>query len=169
MRRLKLILMWTALIALVGCIAYAGHLVRLTYAGYCHAAEKYLTDDEKIRVALVDLLKKHPPVVMRSSVEANVFNMSPPDNPILYRNVDDFLSRNPDCCSVRYHTFPAPEMQPDVMPPLSDILTGTATRVVIVTYLVRFKDERNVEQSVKTTTYLHINNCGAPAKPWSLW
>jgi hypothetical protein len=165
-RRLKLGLMWLALAVVIGYGAYLAYLARLTYTGYCHAAEKYLTDDEKIRVALVDLLKKYPPAVIRTAVEPNVFSMSTPNTPIFYRNVNDFLFQNPNCCNVLFHTFPVPDTRPEAMPTLIAVLTGTATRVVEVTYQTRFKDAQGAEQTIMTKGYLHINNCGKSAKPW---
>lgn len=166
MRRLKFGLIF---LILGLAIAYGFYLIRLTNAGYCFAAEKYLTDEEKIRVALVDLLKKYPPSIVKKLLRPDVSSMSAPKNPIYYHDVDEFLSLNPDCCKVRFHTFAEPEMHPKEMPPFIDILMGTATRVIEVTYLVRFRDEHDAEQSVKTTDYLHITNCGTPAKPWSLY
>ena len=169
MRRLKLGLMWILFAAVLGCGVYLGYLGWLTTRGYCHAEGKYLTDAEKIRVALVDLLTKYPPAVIRKSVEPNVSIMSTPNNPIFYRDVNDFLSLNPDCCKVRSVTYPEPDVSPECIGShdLVDTLMGVATCAIEITYLVRFKDEHEAVQSIKTTGWLHISNCGTPAKPWT--
>ena len=171
MHRLKLVLMWIAFAAVLGYGVYLGYLGWLTTKGYCHAEEKYLTDDEKIRVALVDLLSKYPPAVVlgKHHPDAKLLGYLSPQNPVPYRDVDDFLSLNPDCCKVRSVTYPEPGVPPECIGShdLVDTLMGVATCTVEASYLVRFKDEHKTVQSIKTTGWLHISNCGTPAKPWT--
>lgn len=170
MRSLKLGLMWILFAAVLGCGVYLGYLGWLTTRGYCHAEGKYLTDEEKIRVALVDLLRKYPPAVVDKTVTAGQGRgRSAPVNPVRYRNVDEFLFLNPDCCKVRSVTYPELDVSPECIGShdLVDTLMGVATCAIEVTYLVRFKDEHEAVQSIKTTGWLHISNCGNPAKLWT--
>ena len=163
MRRLKLALMYIALGAVIAYGTYLGYLARLTYTGYCHAEGKYLTDEEKIRVAVTDLLTKYPPPVIQTQVEINVWHQSVPNHPIHYRDVDQFLALNPDCCKVD----PTEKFMEGGTLTLIEKLTGTATSVVEVNYLVRYRLDDGEEASIKTTSYLHITNCGTPGTPWS--
>ena len=171
MHRLKLLLIWATFAAVLGYGVYLGYLGWLTTNGYCHAQGKYLTDDEKIRVALVDLLSKYPPAVVlgKHHPDAKVLGYLSPQNPIHYRDVDDFLSLNPDCCIVGSTSGEPRVTNPEDIGPanLIETLMGTATRAIEVTYLVRFKDANDVAQSIRTTGWLHISNCGTPAKPWT--
>lgn len=143
-------------------IAYLVHLARLVDSGYCFAAEKYLTEEEKIRVALVDLLKKYPPPVIRTPVEPRVSSLSAPKNPIHYRDVDEFLSLNPDCCKVESAEL---SMEGGKLT-LLEKLTGTATDIVVVNYLVRYRDDDNTERAIKTLESLRITSCGSRGTPW---
>jgi hypothetical protein len=159
MRRL---IPWLLILALMSGLAYLGYLARLTYTGYCHAADKYLTDEEKIRVALGDLLKKYPPSVVRKPLRENVWSISAPENPIYYRDVDEFLSLNPDCCKF---TPPAVFRESDGRFTLVERLTGVATNLIEVKYWVRYLDKGNTMRAIKTTGYLYITSCGTPGDP----
>lgn len=153
------------ILVLISGFAYGVYLALLSYAGYCHAVGKYLTDDEKIRVALVDLLKKYPPSVIlrKHHPDATVLGYLPPENPIYYRDVDEFLALNPDCCKVN----PTEKFMEGGTLTLVEKLTGTATSVIEANYLVRYRREDGKEGSIKTTGYLHITSCGTRGKPWS--
>lgn len=161
MRRL---IPWLWVLTLTSGFAYFGYLGWLTNNGYCHAQGKYLTDEEKIRVALKDELKKYPPSVIRTPNDPTKGgNLTVPSNPIYYRDVDEFLSLNPDCCKVS----PTEAFTEGSTVTLLEKLTGTATSVIETNYLVRYRGEDGLEHSIKTTPSLHITNCGTPGKPWS--
>jgi hypothetical protein len=162
-RRLKRALLCIVLGAVIVYGIYQGHLARLTNTGYCHASEKYLTDEEKIRVALADLLKKYPPPVIQKQIEPNVWHQSFPNNPIYYRNTDEFLSLNQNCCKV----FPTEKFMEGGALTLVEKLTGTATSIVEVNYLVRYRREDGNAHAIKATSRLHITNCGTSGTPWS--
>lgn len=163
MRQLNRALLTLAFWVGVGCLTYLGYQARLTYLGYCHAADKFLSNDEKINAAIEELLKKYPAAVVRTSMEPNVSSLSVPIKPVHYSNPNQFLSMNPNCCKVK----PTSTYMEGGRLSLVQILTGTATNVVEINYLVRFKDEQDKPQAIKTTAYLHTNNCGAPGRPWS--
>jgi hypothetical protein len=162
MRRLNRLLVLIVIGSLITYGMYLGHLAQLSYKGYCHAAGKYLTDDEKIKIALFDLLKKYPPPVIQTPASYG-WARDTPKNPIYYHDVNSFLSLNPDCCKIK----PAEAYTEGASITLIDNIFGAATNVIEVNYLVRFKDNDNMEQSIKTLDYLHITNCGTPGQPWS--
>ena len=100
MHRLKLALIWVSLAAVLAYVAYLGYLARLNYTGYCHAEGKYLTDGEKIRMAVADELKRYPPAISSAYVGGKKLPIAA--NPIHYQDVNDFLRLNPACCSVSF-------------------------------------------------------------------
>lgn len=162
---MRRVIPWLLILMLTSGLAYLGYLARLTDNGYCHAAGKYLTDEEKIRIALGDLLKKYPPSVIlrKHHPDATVLGFLPPENPIYYRDVDEFVSLNPNCCKVR----PTETYTEGATVTLAEKLTGTATSVIETNYLVRYRGEDNLEHRIKTTVSLHVTNCGTPGQPWS--
>jgi hypothetical protein len=186
MRCMKLGLMVVLMVSAIAYGIYIGYLARLTYIGYCHTEDKHLTDEEKIAMALSDLLqkypplttlalgdllKKYPPSIDRKLIKVEEWSAAPreawhmfkPEKPIYYRDVKYFLMMNPDCCKI-YSTSTV--MEGGELS-LVEVLMGTATEIVEVNYLVRYWDEENVEKSIKTVDYLHITSCGTPGKPWS--
>ena len=165
MRRLKLGLIYIALGLVVAYGGYLCYLAWLTNNGYCHAEGKYLTDEEKVRVAVADVLRNYPPSVIlrKHHPDAIVKGFLPPESPIYYRDVNEFLYMNPDCCKVR----PTETYTEGSTVTLLEKLTGTATSVIETNYLVRYRGEDGLERSIKTTPSLHITNCGTPGKPWS--
>lgn len=164
MRRLKLGLTCIALGMFAAYGGYLCYLAWLTNNGYCHAEGKYLTDDEKIRVALIDVLREYPPSVIRTPIDPTKGgNLTVPKDPINYRDVNEFLYLNPDCCKVR----PTETYTEGSTVTLLEKLTGTASSVIETNYLVRYRGEDGLERSIKTTPSLHITNCGTPGKPWS--
>jgi hypothetical protein len=85
--------------------------------------------------------------------------MSAPKNPIYYRDVDEFLSLNPDCCKF---IPPAIFREGDGNFALVERLTGEATNLIKVDYQVRYFDEDKTVRSIKATDYLYITSCGKP-------
>ena len=161
--RLSIVWLWIGGGVIVVAVVYVTYLANFLDKGYCFAQSKYLTDDEKIRLALVNLLRKYPPAVIKTPVTQIGWGLSVPKNPIYYRDVDEFLVFNPDCCKVN----PAGKYTEGAGVTLIEQLTGTATGIVEVNYLVHYLDETNTAQSVKYVDYLHITNCGKPGQTWS--
>ena len=153
---------WSSILLVTFGIVYLGNLARLTHNGYCHAADKYLTDEEKIRVALEDFLKKYPPPVIRTPVETNVWSLSVPKKPIYYRDLNEFLSLNLDCCKF---TPPAVFREGNGQFTLAERLRGVATNLINLKYSVRYYGEDNTMRSIETTGYLYITSCGTPGDP----
>ena len=160
MRSLRSIWLWLSLISLLVFSLYLGHLVQLTQNGYCHSADKYLSDEEKIKLALVDLLKKYPPAILKNQTGVDTSSFSPPIKPIFYSNLEQFLNLNPNCC-----TFVSPQKfrEGPGQIDLIERLTNAATNLIEVKYLVRYLDGDKVPKENKTTTYLYITDCGTPA------
>ncbi len=68
----------------------------LPYSGFCLPKGRFLTDQEIIDIGARDYFQRYPPP-----------NYAPKDGsyvevvrPIAYESFEDFMSRNPNCCSV---------------------------------------------------------------------
>lgn len=130
----------------------------MNYAGYCLPAGRILTDDEKIRAAIGYLLKKYPPAAIRTPLSEKVWANSPPEHPIFYKDVDDFLAINPDCCQLT-----AQRDSTEGHPGLTQRVTGTTIGYIKIEYQVRYQ-ENGIVKSVLYDEYPPISNCGKPVK-----
>lgn len=157
--RYLIILMMVLLMALLISCIYIG---RMNYAGYCFSEGKYLTDEEKVRVAVADVLKLYPPPVIRTPVEPDVWKLSYPERPIYYRDVDEFLALNPSCCAISQ----VRNEHEGYRLGLLEKSSGKVTRFVDMNYAVRYFDAENKMQSIAVKGYLSISNCGKPVRWW---
>lgn len=163
MRRAKLTLIYIALGLLIACGAYLGNLIRLNYLGYCLEAGRYLTDEEKIRMAVTDVLKRYPPAVYPALVGTEKLRIGrPPVSPIHYLDVDDFLRLNPTCCSVSFMYRGSESIELRFLWRVA----GAPSSFVNINYLVRYLNENNDPQSEKAKTIVPISNCGKPVHWW---
>ena len=153
MRSITIALLGFVLVASSG---YGVYVARLNYQGYCFAQEKYLTDDEKLRVAIADELRLYPPIV---EVRKNGLNDGylKPKQPIYYRDVDEFLALNPGCCTLRLKRSPE---EPVLL--FREWVTGAVTSFARITYQVRFLDKDNTPKTLEHTVYPPLSNCGVP-------
>lgn len=150
-------------VAVVAIFSGAIYGARLSYNGYCFSQMRYLSDTEMKRAAISILLEKYPPSVVRRPLRDGVETMSAPSNPIRYRDVDEFLLLNPNCCQLN----PTEKYIEGGGLTLLERITGTATNVLEAEYAVRFSDGSGITRSLNTKTYVHINSCGMPGDPWS--
>lgn len=66
------------------------------YNGYCSAEERWLTEDELFAVAMRNVFHNYPPQRFRIP---GVYSKKI-TKPIQYADFEDFVNRNPDCCSL---------------------------------------------------------------------
>lgn len=163
-RTTKITMSCIALGAVIACGAYLGYLARLTYNGYCHAERKYLTDEEKIRVAVADVIRKYPPPIMQIPVSYG-WSLDIPENPIYYRDVDDFLEQNPNCCFISRMSLN--KGMDNTEPRFIERATGGVSAFVSMNYAVRYLDVSKTTKSVDVTGYLALSNCGIPVRWWN--
>lgn len=74
-------------------------LPALTYSGLCLSEMRYLSDDEKIRVAVsrvIEVLDARNRALANAGSEKDAMNQGP----LAYHSVDKFLELNPNCCAV---------------------------------------------------------------------
>lgn len=83
-------------------------ILSLNYLGFCYNQSRFLTDEEKLIIAVKDILAKETSMLgqlnrlrlldkndkRRLQLERNL-----PGEPIPYRNIDEFFALNPRVCS----------------------------------------------------------------------
>lgn len=134
------------------------------YTGYCAAEGRRLTDQEKIRIVVEQILAGYPKPgesIDRVRIENGVRKWESipkhPAHPIPYRDINEFYSMNPDCCKVtkKFH-----DGDGWVVLPVLGRITGAYSDYVTVTYNLRYRDEQGNEQQKIIKTYPVITNCG---------
>lgn len=159
--------------------------MRLNYLGFCFDKKRVLSDDEKIRIVVEEILRSYgakivdewiagPKLGEGHSIKSNKWVFGPgkrltweapdsdikelPAQPIPYRDIDEFFSLNPDCCYVTQH-YKSPYDAED-----GDIASsnpfGGKSAIVVVTYVFKYKDETGMIQNEQLVVYRTMNNCG---------
>lgn len=119
----------------------------MNYFGFCHATGRFLTDKEKIDIAIADAISSYPPPL------ASLGNY-PPKDPIPYSSIEEFRRLNPNCCTLSNSARKAPDVS------FLSRVQGTNSTYVLVDFVVRFRDERGNEVSEPAGTFSAISNCG---------
>ncbi|MDP3251151.1 MAG: hypothetical protein Q8M77_04500 [Hydrogenophaga sp.] len=142
---------------------YIANTARLNYQGYCVSERKYLSDEEKIRVAAASILAQYPPaVILRKIRDGAIEQYTPPEQPIYYRNIDEFIALNAGCCKI------IPKFSSDDrLPNLLERGTGTIYGIADITYQVRYLDNSELMQVTQARTRLPVSNCGLPKRWWN--
>nr|WP_315486112.1 hypothetical protein [uncultured Undibacterium sp.] len=144
-------------------VIYIGHK---NYNGYCFAEGKYLTDAEKVRVAVADELSHYPPEnisIYSEEWKRRQWANQLPGEPIRYRDVDDFLTQNPDCCDI---TLTRKEIEwSDI--PFADRATGAVSSFMGLKYWIRSRDSDGKIHEIKNLNYTALSNCGKPIRWWT--
>ena len=139
----------SALITLMFLVAWGN------MQGVCYGKLRPLRDEERIRFAVNHLLQNIRPGGRAFAMQGDrVVETQPPDPDFVYQGVDDFLRRNPACCSV--------------VPVMGDLghapsawsrLVGNFSGYVRIQY--RDPSDPDVAQrNVIRTSYLAVTNCG---------
>lgn len=147
-------------------IAAATAFFALNYLGFCFSGMRFLSDDEKIKVVVEQILTMYPrrdevvdmvSIVNGKQVRTRV--KRDPENPIPYRDIDEFFKLNPNCCKV------SKQVQDEggwMAADLADRMCGRVSDFVDVTYFVRYRDAHGVEQKKAIRTMPALSNCGEP-------
>lgn len=150
-------------LVLIGLLAI---WVGLNCLGFCFDKKRVLSDDEKIRIVVADILANYPKVVEgqwsippgESDGSTNWEKKFLPARPIPYLDMDEFFSLNPDCCYVTQH------YQSIYVSEGGDVggcgWFGGKSAVVVVHYLFRYQDEKGEMRTELLEHYPAMNNCG---------
>ncbi len=151
---------------LVTLVFIAGiYIARLSYTGYCFSEGKYLSDQEKLRLVVVHVLKEYPPRLIVTYSEEDKRNHAgprPSGKVIAYQDVDEFLLVNTPCCEVTK----ARKEYENSGPTFMEKLTGTVSSFVGMDYWVRYWGDAGKAKSIKTLGFYPISNCGKPTRKW---
>lgn len=151
MKYVKRIFLAVAVVAVSGFVWWAG----MNYTGYCHAEGRYLSDEERINLAITNILQTYPPVLTENAV--GVIHSKQPENSIIYADIADFKSINKNCCEILQKTNDGEGYKVSLFSKISGNISG----LVYVKYLVRYRDEKGNELSKIHEVYPAITNCGA--------
>lgn len=132
----------------------------MNYSGYCFEQSKYLSNEERIRSVIEELLEDYPPITQYSEtgigpggVTTSLFRKMPA-NPIPYSGVDEFLKENPACCELR------PYGTEGYAPSAWERFTGGTSGFVFFEYSVKFIDRYGAHRSEKINESMPVSNCG---------
>ena len=174
-------LLWLiAFLGLCGIGLALSYRAYMNYQGYCWKEGRYLTEQEKIYRSILGILREYPPAVIpvetyetnngdvaRKTISIEEikkkkwWGQTPPERPLAYNNVDDFLRNNPNCCQIRgdqnFH-----KTSEFGVPSLFDLVTDTESSYVRVRYWVRYIDDGK-EKRLQTNYYAGLSNCGKPS------
>lgn len=103
MRKLKKII----LAILLASFCYAFWWCAMNYAGYCHAEGRFLSDQEKIYSAVKYVMPHSYPRTIKRQRNISINGVIGKSDylyenkkPIKYKDEQDFLALNPDCCTL---------------------------------------------------------------------
>lgn len=147
----------TVLLVVLVIALRIGFSAGMSYAGYCFAEQKTLSDNEKIRAVVSNVLKKYPPAVALKEIRPGVPSYTVPSDPIRYKDVDEFLALNPGCCELTQSRNPEEGVGFTFM----ERLKGTASSFARIDYQVRYREDGAVK-SVISKNHFAISNCGEP-------
>lgn len=157
--RIRWIILSAAFALVVAVVSRLSFFAGMSYVGYCFPEMKVLSNEEKIRAVVENVLRKYPPAVIRTPVDGG-WSVSSPNKPIYYKDVDEFLTLNPNCCE--FTKIRDPE---EGGPYFMERLTGTVSGYARIDYQVRYWDGEGTE-SVLSKNHLAISNCGKPTRKW---
>ena len=157
------------------CTAIAG----LNYSGYCfdrynpYGKSGYLSDDERIRRNIVGVLGHYRYIrfvpeemptagipIPRNEKHARALNAKgieiSQDQLILYRDAEEFIVMNPDCCNFGRRGLYGEYSDSDILRKF----TGFSAGYFNAKYQIRYRDSNGQIQSRWTGTTFQETNCG---------
>lgn len=123
----------------------------LSYSGFCIKNMGYLSDEEKIRIAVKFILKDNK-VYKRTS---DIDNVRP------YHDVDEFLKDNPDCCQVGFKFMSCSSFFRCFELFTLPAIFGRHSDQVFIKYVSPYAEEiRDTGSYYKSKENIAITNCG---------
>lgn len=173
-RTLRWALIAVLLIPLGYCTAVGG----LNYSGYCfdrYGKSRYLSDDDRIKRGIdgvlghyrsIRFVPEEMPTSGRPAYRAREFNMKgteiSQEQLILYRDVDEFVAMNPDCCNFGPRGLYGEVGSSDFLRKI----TGDSAGFFNARYQIRYRDSNGQIQSRWTGTTFQETNCGHGVQYW---
>ena len=148
----------------------------LNYFGFCFDRMRFLSDEEKVKLAINNVLTEYPSkgfsekfyrTLPKSDQDNDLYlygngsSGGVPKHPIAYMSLEEFVSLNPNCCQVTqdYHAKYKDDLGGDSTTFWSRV-TGRKTSVVVVQYSLLYRDKAGKMQSKGMEFYSGMTNCG---------
>ena len=127
------------------CLLITFLLIGLSYSGFCFKEFRYLSDQEKINIAITSILESNRDAVVLYE-----------DNSFLYpyKDVDDFLISNPNCCEI-VNNIGTGNMD------WLDRLLGHLTAYIYIEFIGVYKNKIEKKKGI-----IAITNCGESWYPY---
>lgn len=144
-----------AIIAILGISLTSAIVLYGNFKGMCYSQLRPLSNDELIRIAAEHVVHALQPGGRAFKMQGeNLVEIQSVEPDFHYKDADDFLRRNPGCCSV----VPA-MIEYGHTPSLATRLRGRFAGYVRINYID--PTDRNVAERKKIkTSYLALTNCG---------
>ena len=160
---------WTPLPPVMVFFAYAMWWMGMNYTGYCHAKNRYLSEQEKVEAGIQFVLDGYPPSLQFARTETingvaeELVSWKIPEYPVRYKNAVEFKALNPACCElVKVINVPGEGI---IKHSILDRLSGFFSDFVIIKFKVRYVDDGQ-EKNADSSMSVSIANCG---KAWSMF
>ena len=125
----------------------------LNYSGFCFAKMRYLSNEERIRLAFNSLNSANR---LRVKIPGQGYE----DREFIkYESFDEYIAENPDCCAVS-----PPRGSPELPPPseLGRMFGYHSGEYVRIYYKVRYLDDNGRQTSQVIKVDQPQRNCGDP-------
>jgi hypothetical protein len=143
---------WAAAVAaIILLMAFDGFR---NYNGYCSSQNRFLSDAEKIHIAAT-IINNNGEVAVKVGRDVRYYKS------VRYKDADDLIRQNPNCCRVTFN-----ERSGDTPPPPSFLgrLAGLYGADVMIDGTAHYIDEQGKEQSLKRQWLVLMDHCGHTMK-----
>lgn len=143
-------------------VLYIGIHAEMDLSGYCYKQRRFLTNQEKIEIAVKEIIRSYPPVVTANITINNGKSATrwfAPKNFIPYQSSDEFFKINKDCCEVTEHRK-GDFWQKGEKLSLFEKLFGFTSSYIRIRYQVRYFDENGKLTINYVEPYIAISSCG---------
>lgn len=121
----------------------------LNYSGFCMSQGRWLSDEEKIRLAIKSLIQQDTVLIETPEKGTQQFKA------VKYTEVDQFLNKNPNCCKTEIR------VGDDFVPRnYFTAIAGKHADNIRIEYIANYLDQDNKIQSQKVKIVPLISNCG---------
>lgn len=139
----------------------------LNYFGLCYSQKRFLSDEEK-RNLVIDYIIRTEKANFEYFQSIKAMNESDgyrryieknlDDEPIPYRDIEEFLALNPNCCQVTTN-YKSIGGEGDTVSCWNRLI-GFKSSVVGIRYLKRYRDNKGIIQTKRLEIFPGISNCG---------
>ncbi len=138
-----------------------GIFYSLNYSGFCFAKMRYLSDEEKLKIAFAYINNEDTlPVYIDRRIKSYEH--------IKYANFDEYIKENPNCCSINYGEA-YKSVKSSFIPESSflDRISGLGFRdLIVINFKVRYLDENGNQRVQEVRLGNTLRNCGRPESIW---